>query len=209
MQPNRSSSPSPPLSSPSPSSGRTSVSSLEMVEGRVESVTQTGVRIDGRWYEFQSGWSGRRPATGEQVQVRYRTKRLVEMLTVTSSQQRPTPSNGGAMPSSTASRGAPTSLSSNAKPSSAAASRERETIRGRVEALNERGLRVGQTWYNFSRYTPVPEDRKAKLVKGCEVRLLVENGRWIVELDVLATENGAEASADWEHAEEEADESYL
>lgn len=53
-----------------------------------------------------------------------------------------------------------------------------ETITGVVEALNERGCKVGGRWYNTSQYRPVPLP-----TRGAHVILTVK-GSWIEAVDV-------------------------
>jgi hypothetical protein len=53
-----------------------------------------------------------------------------------------------------------------------------ETIEGPVEAVNERGVRIGEDWYNRSQFHPVelPES-------GAHVRLKVDSRGYIKELE--------------------------
>jgi hypothetical protein len=56
-----------------------------------------------------------------------------------------------------------------------------ETIEGAVEAVNERGVRIGEDWYNRSQFHPVelPES-------GAHVRLKVDSRGYIKELETMS-----------------------
>src|SRR4051794_3347849 len=60
-----------------------------------------------------------------------------------------------------------------------------ERITGRVEATNERGVRIAGQWYNVSRYRPV-----VLPLRGATVALTVK-GSWIESLNVQDAERGS------------------
>ena len=62
-----------------------------------------------------------------------------------------------------------------------------ETITGRVEAANDRGVKIGGQWYNVSRYRPV-----ALPLKGATVALTVK-GSWIERLTVQEAHSAPES----------------
>jgi hypothetical protein len=64
-----------------------------------------------------------------------------------------------------------------------------ETISGRVEAVNERGVNVGGAWYNVSRYHAV-----ALPLRGQPVALTV-SGSWIEALTVQEAPSATESPA--------------
>src|SRR3954462_576215 len=64
-----------------------------------------------------------------------------------------------------------------------------EMITGVVEALNERGCKVGGRWYNTSQYRPVPLP-----TRGAHVVLTVK-GSWIEAVDVLDAPTATESPA--------------
>lgn len=62
------------------------------------------------------------------------------------------------------------------------APRETTQISGQVESVNEKGIKLGGAWYNFSKHHTVPA-----VTKGQSVTLDIEGGKWINGLTV----NGA------------------
>lgn len=62
-----------------------------------------------------------------------------------------------------------------------------ETILGRVEAANDRGVKIAGQWYNVSRYRPV-----ALPLKGATVALTVK-GSWIEALEVQDAHSASES----------------
>jgi len=56
-----------------------------------------------------------------------------------------------------------------------------DTITGRVEARNERGIRIGEDWFNRSQFAPVelPD-------AGAQVRVKVDSRGYIKELENLS-----------------------
>ena len=66
------------------------------------------------------------------------------------------------------------------------ASRETTQISGTVDSVNEKGIKLNGTWYNFSKHHTVPA-----VQKGQSVVLTIEGGKWINGL----TLNGASAPA--------------
>ena len=61
-----------------------------------------------------------------------------------------------------------------------------QTIRGEVEAVNEKGVRIGGAWYNFSRYHSVPSPYRDELVEPT----VPEGEPWIERLVVLEDSKG-------------------
>src|SRR5689334_15591148 len=61
-----------------------------------------------------------------------------------------------------------------------------QTIRGEVEAVNEKGVRIGGAWYNFSRYHSVPSPYRDELVE----LTVLEGEPWIERLVVLEDSKG-------------------
>lgn len=165
-------------------------SAIEQVEGRVESITDAGVRVNGLWYDWPHGWSGRRPPVGQVVRVCYRTKRIVSTISA------PVSGAPGAGSSPKPAAGAP---------NSGAWSRERKTVTGVIAACNDRGVRIGETWYNFSRFTPLPEEMRMQLAKGTHVRLEIDNHRWIAGATIGAETGGGAGSAGGRTSERQPD----
>jgi len=66
-----------------------------------------------------------------------------------------------------------------------------ETISGRVEARNERGIRIGQEWFNRSQFRPIelPD-------VGTEVRLVADSKGFISQLEVIGGASPAVLSDD-------------
>jgi hypothetical protein len=63
-----------------------------------------------------------------------------------------------------------------------------ETITGRVEARNERGIRIGDDWFNRSQFSPVD-----LLEAGAHVRLQVDGRGYIKDLEVMSPSSGPAA----------------
>lgn len=207
-------------------------SALERIEGRIESVTDTGLRLSGRWYEYPRGWAGQRPAVGQAVRLHYRTRLVMQTIEpIDESGNRATPPARSVSHPSSALSSPPGSRPSSALSSSPSSSRaarangtgrtetgrprtettgNRTVVRGTIEAANDRGLKLNGSWYNFSRLTPLADDVRAALVRGATVRLTVENNRWIAEAVVEAEEAEAPAPVGGdEYPEGGYDESYL
>src|SRR3954471_24247409 len=55
-----------------------------------------------------------------------------------------------------------------------------ETITGRVEASNERGIKLQGTWLNLSKWRPLPLP-----TRGALVSVDVKEGRFLDRIDVL------------------------
>jgi hypothetical protein len=199
---------------PSRTPAATKPAEAERISGVVEAVSATGVRIEQVWYDWPPSWTGVKPAVGDTVWLTYRLRRQVLALT---------PANGrstSASSGTSVNRPAPSAASrppvsgpsseSRTRPAASSASDRRAVVTGRITAANARGIRVAETWYNFSRFTPVDEATKARLVPGVEVRCEIENDRWIAAASLLApaADPPHEAPADLPH-EEEWDERYL
>jgi hypothetical protein len=190
----------------------------ERISGVVEAVSATGVQIAQVWYDWPPLWTGIKPAVGDTVWLTYRLRRQVLALTPANgrspsastgtSVNRPAPSPASRPPVSGPSSGP--SNGSRTRPASSSASDRRTVVTGRITAANVRGIRVAETWYNYSRFTPVDESTKAQLVPGVEVRCEIDNDRWIAAASILAPASDPhhEAPADLPN-EEEYDERYL
>jgi hypothetical protein len=195
-------------------------SALERIEGRIESVTDTGLRLSGRWYEYPRGWAGQRPAVGQAVRLHYRTRFVMQTIEpIDESGNRATPparsvshpsSALSSSPSSSrAARANGTGRTETGRPRTETTG-NRTVVRGTIEAANDRGIKLDGAWYNFSRVTPLADDVRAALVRGATVRLTVENNRWIAEAVVEAEEAEAPALMGGdEYPEGGYDESYL
>lgn len=55
--------------------------------------------------------------------------------------------------------------------------RETTQISGQVESVNEKGIKLGGAWYNFSKFNKVLTPRR-----GDQITLTVENGKFITEV---------------------------
>src|SRR4051812_15948595 len=55
-----------------------------------------------------------------------------------------------------------------------------ETITGRVEASNDRGIKLNGTWLNLSKWKPLPLP-----TRGALVSVDVKDGRFLDRIDVL------------------------
>jgi hypothetical protein len=62
----------------------------------------------------------------------------------------------------------------------------RQTIRGEVESVNDKGARIAGTWYNYSRYHDVPHPYEDELV----ALTVAEGSKWIEALTVLEDSKG-------------------
>jgi len=70
----------------------------------------------------------------------------------------------------------------------------RQPITATVEAVNERGIKIGGTWHNYSRYADGAIDRTAQV--GDTVELELTNTGWVRALRVVqraAQQNGQAA----------------
>jgi len=67
--------------------------------------------------------------------------------------------------------------------------RNLQAVEGIVEAMNERGVKIGETWYNYSRYA----EQIAPHEVGDKVKLGVDGQGFVRMLEVLerAPKNGA------------------
>ncbi|WP_447859677.1 hypothetical protein [Nitrospira calida] len=136
--------------------------------GRVDAVTPQACRVNGIWHAYPRGWSGWRPAVGQAVRVEARLVWLIERME---------PISDALSSGSAAKPGAPRPPQA----SSANVAGQRQRVSGVVAASNERGVKLGETWYNYSRFTPVPESVRARIVPGARVSLEVDRQRWITE----------------------------
>ena len=59
----------------------------------------------------------------------------------------------------------------------------RQPITATVEAVNERGIKIGGTWHNYSRYADGAIDRTAQV--GDTVQVVLTNTGWVRALTVL------------------------
>lgn len=169
------------------------------VSGVVDSISSNGsLLIRGQWYELPSSWRGLHPSVGQSVTVRYQRVILdIQPSKASSSSTRNSTTSPSTYKSGQARRAAPAKpASSNTPPSKQAAA---QTISGVIDAVNARGLKIHQTWYNYSSLTPVPPDIRAKLTKGASVSLTIENGRWIASVKI----NHENSTADVEEWSEE------
>lgn len=64
-----------------------------------------------------------------------------------------------------------------------------ETITGRIEATNERGLKISGQWFNVSRYGQ-PVDLTG-VERGQVVTVAVRDGRWLVEIRPASSDEAA------------------
>lgn len=136
---------------------------ISYVEGRVEAVSPQACRVNGVWHEYPHEWSGWRPAVGQTVRVVARLAWIVERVEPFG--------DARAEPS-----GKPASASSS---QAGAGAGQRQRLAGVVAASNDRGVKLGETWYNYSRFTPLPASLRARLVPGARVVLEVDGRRWI------------------------------
>jgi len=61
-------------------------------------------------------------------------------------------------------------------------------VRGVVDSLNQSGIKIEESWYNFSKFNEVK-----KPVEGDLVEVVVNDDKWIQELDVVQPAvNGAD-----------------
>lgn len=61
-------------------------------------------------------------------------------------------------------------------------------VRGVVDSLNQNGIKIGESWYNFSKFNEIK-----KPVEGDLVEVVVNDDKWIQELDVVQPAvNGAD-----------------
>src|SRR5215212_7836764 len=63
-----------------------------------------------------------------------------------------------------------------------------ETITGRVEASNERGIKLNGAWLNLSKWKPLPLP-----TRGALVAVDVKEGRFLDRIDVLDGQDGHSA----------------
>lgn len=61
--------------------------------------------------------------------------------------------------------------------------RQTQPITATVEAVNERGIKIGGTWYNYSRYADGAIDRTAQV--GDTVQVELTNTGWVRALRVV------------------------
>src|SRR3954469_17217982 len=64
-----------------------------------------------------------------------------------------------------------------------------ETITGRVEASNERGIKLNGAWLNLSKWKPL-----ALPMRGALVSVDVKDGRFLDRIDVLDGQDGHTAA---------------
>lgn len=174
---------------------------VEQIVGRVESVTETGIRVNQLWYEWPSAWSGHRPSVGQVVRLGYKTRRIIHVVVPLAAKS---------------ARAAPVPRAAAPEPKSGAQSRPRQTVKGVIAARNARGVRIGEMWYNFSRFTPLSEAIQSRLVRGAQAALEIENGQWIVAAVIGNGAGDKAASADKQdkqmahgQVEEQWDDTYL
>ena len=70
----------------------------------------------------------------------------------------------------------------------------RQPITATVEAVNERGIKIGGTWHNYSRYADGAIDRTAQV--GDTVQVALTSTGWVRALRIVqraAQQNGQEA----------------
>ena len=61
-------------------------------------------------------------------------------------------------------------------------------VRGVVDSLNQNGIKIGESWYNFSKFNEVKKPGEGDLVE-----VVVNDDKWIQELDVVQLAvNGAD-----------------
>ncbi|MDQ3699514.1 MAG: hypothetical protein M3442_01170 [Chloroflexota bacterium] len=66
-----------------------------------------------------------------------------------------------------------------------------ETLRGVVEATNEKGIKIGERWVNYSQFRQVPRP-----VTGQEVEVELDKGRFINALTVVGGADGGALEPD-------------
>ncbi len=179
------------------------------VTGRVDAVAPQACRVNGIWHAYPRGWAGRRPAVGQVVRVEARLAWIIERVEPVPE----APSSGSAtqpaparLPQAAPPNGIRSRTAASASASPANAVGQRQQVSGVVAASNERGVKLGDTWYNYSRVTPVPEPVRARLMPGVRVSLEVDRRRWIAGMvieaegpgDPAAEEEGWDGSVDEE-----------
>lgn len=203
------------------------MSSVEQVEGTVESVTATGIRVGGCWYEYTDWPAQQRPAVGDRVRIVYRVDRRVQTVTrlagapARAGRQSAAPSGTRDASAATGTRAAngrsseraPAAVKRDSLPAGRVPVRpdaRRNTITGVVAAYNERGIKVGELWYNYSRLTPIPEAVRARITRGASVILTIESGQWLTDVQLVEGPTGpASVETEASGGKEGWDERYL
>lgn len=63
-----------------------------------------------------------------------------------------------------------------------------DKVRGKANSVNDNGVKIGENWYNYSKFHRVRMPDEGDLVE-----IAVEKGKWITELDVISmAENNAD-----------------
>lgn len=60
-----------------------------------------------------------------------------------------------------------------------------KAVKGIVETVNDKGIKIGSDWFNFSQYDPVEEPKEGDAV---EIKVDGKNGKWIKELKFVSKE---------------------
>ncbi|MEQ9617735.1 MAG: hypothetical protein RIG61_00995 [Deltaproteobacteria bacterium] len=66
-----------------------------------------------------------------------------------------------------------------------------KTVKGIVESVNDKGIKIGNNWFNFSHYDPVDNPQEGDAV---EIRVDGKNKKWIKELKFINAEEAMKAS---------------
>lgn len=66
-----------------------------------------------------------------------------------------------------------------------------KTVKGLVETVNDKGIKIGDNWFNFSQYDPVEEPHEGDAV---EIKVDGKNGKWIKELKFISADEAMKAS---------------
>lgn len=73
-----------------------------------------------------------------------------------------------------------------------------QMVRGVVEALNDRGLKLNGTWFNWSKFSEVTPP-----TQGEEVELLVKDGKWIAGCSIVGGGGGVAVGRQRPQAQED------